>query len=450
MSEAVVVELRPRAVKAAATHPTTHPKGGGVMPLLLVGLNHRTAPVEVRERLSVSESKTAEMLQSLTSLAGVDGGAVISTCNRVETIVSSSNEDVIENVVDWMAERARTSRTDLEKHLYVLRHGDVIKHLFRVASGLDSMIVGEPQIAGQVKSAFVKSHELGTLDPLLNQVFENTLRVAKRVRTDTGIGEHAVSIPYAAVELAKKIFGKLQGLRVLLLGAGEMGELTAEHLAAQEVEQIFVANKTFERALGLAERFEGMAVRFEEFQPYLETCDIVIASTAAPHYCIEPEQIENALQGRRQRGLFLIDLSVPRNINPDVAKIENAYLYNVDDLQHVADANRELRQKKSVQAEEIVLRELDAFRRKLIAQDAVPTILELQTRLEEIRAAELEKCLRKLGPIDAEQRAAIEQLTTQMVNKILHYPILELKESAEEPQERESLRKTIRRIFGLR
>ena len=255
------------------------------MPLLLVGV---TAPVEVRERLNVSESKVAELLESLTTLPGVDGGAVISTCNRVETIVSSANEDVIESVVEWMAERARTSRTDLEKHLYILRHGDVIKHLFRVASGLDSMLVGEPQIAGQVKSAFMKSHEIGTLDPLLNQVFENTMRVAKRVRTDTGIGEHAVSIPYAAVELAKKIFGDLQGLRVLLLGAGEMGELTAEHLAAQEVKQIFVANKTYERAVGLAERFEGMAVRFEEFQPYLETCDIVIASTAAPHYCIEP------------------------------------------------------------------------------------------------------------------------------------------------------------------
>jgi glutamyl-tRNA reductase len=417
--------------------------------ILLVGVNHRTAPVELRERLNVSESKMSEMIQSLTSLAGVDGGTVISTCNRVETIVSSSSEDVIESVVEWMAERANTSREDLEKHLYILRHGDVIQHLFRVASGLDSMIVGEPQIAGQVKWAFRKSHELGTLDPLLNQVFENTMRVGKRVRTDTGIGEHAVSIPYAAVELAKKIFGELRGLRVLLLGAGEMGELTAEHLAAHEVEQIFVANKTYERAASLAERFEGMAVRFDEFQPYLDTCDIVIASTAAPHFLIEPEQIENALQARRQRGLFLIDLSVPRNINPDVGKIENAYLYNIDDLQHVADANRELRQKKAVQAEEIVVRELDAFRKKLIAQDAVPTIVELQKRIEEIRAAELDKCLRKLGPIDAEQRAAIEQLTTQMVNKILHYPILQLKE-AEEPQERESLRKTIRKIFGLR
>ncbi len=420
------------------------------MPLLLVGVNHRTAPVEVRERLNVSDSKSAEVLLSLASLPGVGGAAVISTCNRVETIVSSPDEDVIQSVVDWMADRASTTREELERHLYVLRHGDVVKHLFRVASGLDSMIVGEPQIAGQVKKAFVTSHDLGTLDPLLNQVYEQTMRVSKKVRTDTGIGEHAVSIPFAAVELAKKIFGELKGLRVLLLGAGEMGELTAEHLAAQEVQQIFVANKTYERAIGLAERFKGEAVQFENFERHLETCDIVIASTAAPHYVLEQGQIERALEARKNRGLFLIDLSVPRNIHPAIADLENVYLYNVDDLQHVADANRELRQKKAVQAEEIVLHEVEAFRKRLIAQDAVPTILELQTRLEEIRAAELEKCLRKLGPVTTEQQAAVEQLTTQMVNKILHYPILQLKESSEEPQERETLRQTIRKIFGLR
>ncbi len=424
--------------------------GGGVMPLLLLGVNHRTAPVEVRERLSIAEPKLPDIIQSLTQLPGVQGACVISTCNRVEIIVSSPSEDVIETVVNWMADRASTAREDLEKHLYVLRYGDVVKHLFRVASGLDSMIVGEPQIAGQVKKAFMASQELGTLDPLLNQVFEQTMRVAKRVRTDTGIGEHAVSIPYAAVELAKKIFGELKGLQVLLLGAGEMGELTAEHLAAQEVRQIFVANKTYERAIDLARRFKGSAVQFSSFEEHLETCDIVIASTSAPHFVIEPEQVERALTVRKNRNLFLIDLSVPRNVNPEISQIDGAYLYNIDDLQHVADANLELRQKKATQAEEIVVREVETFRKRLIAQDAVPTILELQQRLEQIRAAELEKCLRKVGPITAEQRGAIEQLTTQMVNKILHYPILQLKESPEEPQERETLRQTIRKIFGLR
>lgn len=419
------------------------------MPLLLVGVNHRTAPVDVRERLSVSEARLPQIVESLTGLPGVNGASLVSTCNRVEAIVSSDSEDAVELVVDWMSERAGAPRTELEKHLYLLRHGDVVKHLFRVASGLDSMIIGEPQIAGQVKSAFQLSQEMGKLDSLLQQVFEQTMRVAKRVRTDTGIGEHAVSVPFAAVELAKKIFGDLAGLRVLLLGAGEMGELTAEHLSAQKVQQIFVANKTFERAVELSKRFNGEAVQFSAFEDQLAACDIVIASTAAPHFVIEPDQVKAAISARKRRNVFLIDLSVPRNIHPDIAKIDGAFLYNIDDLQQVADANLELRQKKAGEAEEIVIREVESFRKRLVAQDAVPTILELQQRLEAIRTAELEKCLRRVGPVTAEQRAAIEQLTTQMVNKILHYPILQLKESSDEPHERESLRRTIRKIFGI-
>ena len=419
------------------------------MPLILVGLNHRTAPVDVRERLSIPEPKLADTTYSLRTIDGVDGAAVLSTCNRVETVVSTRDEDVIEPIVDWLAERAGAARADLEKHLYILRHGDVVKHLFRVASGLDSMILGEPQIGGQVKKAFAAAQELGTLDSLLVQLYENTMRVAKKVRTDTGIGEHAVSVPYAAVELAKKIFGDLSGLQVLLLGAGDMGELTAEHLHQQNVKQVFVANRSFDRAVELAVRFEGAAVQFDRIEENLAKCDIVIASTAAPHYVIEPFQVTRALEVRRNRSLFLIDLSVPRNISPAVSSIDGAYLYNVDDLQQVADANLELRQQKAQDAEQIVLREVEGFRKRLVAQDAVPTILELQQRLEAIRSAELEKCLRKVGPMTPEQRSAIEQFSSQLVNKILHYPILQLRDGADEPQERESLRKTIRKIFGL-
>jgi glutamyl-tRNA reductase len=420
------------------------------MTLLLVGVNHRTAPLDVRERLSVAGGAAMEeTLASLRALSGIDGAAVLSTCNRVEAIVSVSSEDVLESVVDWLCARASSARGELEKHLYILRHADVIKHLFRVASGLDSMIVGEPQIGGQVREAFLFSRERDALDSLLSQLFDQTMRVAKRVRTDTGIGEHAVSVPFAAVELAKKIFGDLTGLKVLLLGAGEMAELTAEHLAQHEVQHIFVANRAIERAQALAQRFRGMAMQYDAVPSYLEQCDIVIASTAAPHFVIERAHIERARASRRMRNLFLIDLSVPRNIDPSIAEVDGAFLYNIDDLQHVADANKGLRLQKAAEAEEIVAREVDGFRKRLIAQDAVPTIVELQQRLEAIRAAELEKCLRKLGPVTAEQRAAIEMLTTQMVNKILHYPILQLKESADEP-ERESLRRTIRKIFGLR
>jgi glutamyl-tRNA reductase len=420
------------------------------MPLILVGLNHRTAPVEVRERLSISEQKLAETTMGLRAIEGVDGAAVLSTCNRVEAMISTREEDVIANIVDWLADRAGTVRAELEKHLYILRHGDVVKHLFRVASGLDSMILGEPQIGGQVRRSFIVATELGTLDPLLQQVAENTLRVAKKVRHETGIGEHAVSVPYAAVELAKKIFGDLSGLQVLLLGAGEMGELTAEHLHAQDVRQVFVANRAHDRAVELARRFNGEALQFDRFEEQLPKCDIVIVSTAAPHFLVEPHQVLRALDTRRNRNLFLIDLSVPRNINPAVADIDGAYLYNVDDLQQVADANFERRQEKAGIAEQIVGREVESFRKRLVAQDAVPTILELQQRLEAIRSGELEKCLRKMGPMTAEQKQALEMFSSQLVNKILHYPILQLKEASDEPQERESLRRTIRKIFGLR
>ena len=420
------------------------------MALTLVGLNHRTAPVEVRERLSVPESRVDQAVRALRHLDGVEGAAFLSTCNRAEAIVSSRTEDVIEHVVNWLAQQAGVERASLEKHLYVLRYADVVKHMFRVASGLDSMIVGEPQIGGQVRSAFHAAREAETLDPLLQQVFEQTLRVAKRVRTDTSLGEHAVSVPYAGVELARKIFGDLRGLHVLLVGAGEMSELTAEHLHKQEVKQVFVANRSFDRAQELAARFSGTAVNFDAIEEHLVSCDIVIASTGAPHHVIRLEAVQRALEARRRRNLFLIDLSVPRNIDPEIAKLDGAYLYNVDDLQSVADSNMELRLEKAREAEVIVAKEVVAFRQRVVAQDAVPTILELKQRLEELRAAELEKCLRKVGPITAEQRAAIEMLTTQIVNKILHYPILRLKEVPEESNERESLRDTIRKIFGLR
>ncbi len=418
--------------------------------LVLVGLNHRTAPVEIRERLNVSGRELSEAISALRALPGVEGASVLSTCNRVEAILSARTEDVIETVVDWLSARADSNRQELEKHLYILRYADVVKHLFRVASGLDSMIVGEPQIGGQVRRAFQASLDQGTLDPLLQQLFEQTTRVAKKVRTDTAIGAHAVSVPYAAVELAKKIFGELKGLRVLLLGAGDMGELTAEHLHKQEVQQVFVANRSYQRAVELAMRFRGQAVQFDAIAEHLAACDIVIASTAAPHFVIEPDQVQRALEARRMRALFLIDLSVPRNINPAIARIESAYLYNVDDLQNVADANLQMRRHEAKEAEQIIEREVEAFRKRLIAQDAVPTIVELQRRLEEIRAAEVGKYLRKLGPVTVEQRQAVEVLTLQMINKILHYPILQLKDASEEPQERESVRRTIRKMFGLR
>jgi glutamyl-tRNA reductase len=426
-TEALVFEYA--AVAGTAERRTAVP--------FLIGLNHRTAPLDVRERLAVAEAKLSEITHALTLLPGVEGACVISTCNRVEVVVSSPT-DVVDSVIDWLSRHGRTPRETLEPHLYIHRGSEAIMHLFRVASGLDSMVVGEPQIAGQVKKAF----NAGALDSVLQQLFEQTMHVVKKVRSHTGIGEHAVSIPYAAVELAKKIFGELEGVRVLLLGAGEIGELTAGHFAKQHVRQIFVANKTYARAVELSERFGGSAVQFDAFEEQLAECDIVIASTAAPHFVIEPAQVQRAIEARSRRGLFLIDLAVPRNIDPVVGNLDGAYLYDIDDLQQVADGNMERRRCKAARAEEIVAAEVRSLRRRMDVEDAVPTIIELRARVDEIRNAEIERCLRRMGPITLEQREALEQFAVQMTNKILHQPIVELKKSG-------SLRGTIRKIFGL-
>jgi glutamyl-tRNA reductase len=421
------------------------------MSLILVGLNHNTAPVEVRERLSVNPSREPEIIAGLTGLPGVRGASVLSTCNRVETILSSESEESIEPVVQMIVSRSGMNRVDVERHLYILRNGDVVRHLFRVAAGLDSMILGEPQIGGQVRESYQRSRELDATDPILRQLFDAALRVAKRVRTDTGIGEHAVSVPYAAVELARKIFGNLDDLNVLLVGAGEIGELTAQHLNGYRLRKVFVANRAHERAVELAERFQGEAINFDSMEDRLRSCEIVIVSTAAPHFLVRPEHVHAALSERRRRSLFLIDLSVPRNIDPAISGIEGAFLYNIDDLREVADNNREKREQKAVSAEEIIDKEVDGFMRRLASHDAVPTILELQGKLDEIRKVELEKCLRRVGPITTEQQQAIEILSTSIINKVLHYPIIRLKETAaaDQPEERESIRQQIRRIFGL-
>jgi len=421
------------------------------MSLIVLGVNHRTAPIEVRERLSISETHSEAFLTSVRSIQGVRGAALLSTCNRVEIVVSSDDEDVIEPVIDHLRHDADLDRATLENHLYVLRNGEVVRHLFRVASGLDSMILGEPQIGGQVRQAYQFASTHGMLDPVLQQLFDATLRAARRVRTETGISEHAVSIPYAAVELARKIFGDLKGLEVVLAGAGKIGELTAQHLSGFGLKSIFVANRAFVRATELAHRFGGEAIRFEDLESRLFTSDILIASTTAPHFILNAEDVERAMVSRRRRSLFLIDLSVPRNLDPAIAAVEGAYLYNIDDLADVAQANREKRQGKTNAAEELIAREADGFLRKLAGHDAVPTILELQSRLEQIRKNELEKCLRRLGPITTHQQEAVEMLSTSIINKVLHYPILRLKESAADakPEERESFRNTIRKIFGI-
>jgi glutamyl-tRNA reductase len=414
-------------------------------------VNHRTAPVEVRERLSIGDRELAAFGATLREIPGVGGAAVLSTCNRVEATISASSEEILDAVVSRLVENSGVTRTLLENHLYILRSEDVVRHLIRVAAGLDSMVIGEPQIAGQLRAAYLAAQQASLIDPLLHRVFDHVLHVAKRIRTETGIGEHAISVPFAAVELARKIFGDLSGLQILLLGAGEMGELTAQHLQGSGLRKIFVANRAYDRASALAKQFGGEALHFDALESVLSTTDIVIASTAAPHYILTREKVESILSERRRRDLFLIDLAVPRNLDPEIGNVDGVYLYNIDALQEVVDSNRERRMKKADEAELIVEREVLLFAKRLASDDAIPTIVELQARLDEIRRSELERCLRRLGPITAEQQQAIEGLTTSIINKILHYPILRLKESAaEETKQHQTVKETIRKIFGLR
>lgn len=419
------------------------------MALTLVGVDHKTAPVDLRERLAIEKGGEGSFLDMLRQASRLRGVSLISTCNRVEVVASSEDEEVIEPIVDALASHGEIGVDEIEKHLYILRHADVVRHMFRLASGLESMIVGEPQIAGQVKDSYRTGKELQTLDSTLYSLYEHTLRVAKLVRTETAIGQLAVSVPFAAVELARKIFGEMKGLRALLLGAGEMGELTAEHLCGQGLHELLVANKTHSRAVELAKRFEGHAVEFETFHEILRSCDIVLVSTSAPSWIVTRDHVERSL-GARHGDLFLIDLSVPRNIDPAVAEIDGVYLYNVDDLEEVAERNKAKRLEEAAEADRIIEKEIESFLRHLAAQDAVPTIVELQEHLDEIRRRELEKCLRRMGPITAEQRQLIEAMTTGIVNKVLHYPIIRLRESTAEHGRGDSIRETIRRIFGLR
>jgi len=419
------------------------------MSLTLVGVNHKTAPVDLRERLAIPKDDEAQFLEELREASRLRGVSLISTCNRVEVIASSEDEDVIQPIVDILAERGEIAQDDLEEHLYILRHRDVIRHMFRLASGLESMIVGEPQIAGQVKDSYLSGKRLQTLDSTLYSLYEQTLHVAKVVRTETAIGQLAVSVPFAAVELARKIFGELEGLRALLLGAGDMGELTAEHLRGQGLSEMLVSNRSAERAESLAERFGGRAIPFEGFESTLHEVDIVIGSTAAPDFVVTRAHAERAMKSRR-RDLFLIDLSVPRNIDPAIGDLDGVYLYNVDDLEEIANRNREKRLEEAAEADRIIEKEIESFLGHLAAQDAVPTIVELQEHLDAIRRRELEKCLRKMGPITAEQRQLLEGMTKGIINKVAHYPIVRLRESSIDQGPGETIRETIRRIFGLR
>jgi glutamyl-tRNA reductase len=388
-------------------------------------------------------------LADLARREGILEGLILSTCNRVEVVTNSPDNVQAEPIIrQFLAECHHCDLTPYERYFYTYRQQDVVRHLFRVASSLDSMILGEPQILGQMKQAYAVARQIGALNGTLNAVVTQALAVARKVRRETAIGASAISVSYAAVELAKKIFGSLEGKNVFLIGAGKMSELAANHLLRSGASSILVSNRTYERAVELAQAFHGTAIRFEELLDFVDKADIVISSTGAPHFVVRKEQAEKLLAARKNRPIFFIDIAVPRDIDPAVNELENAFVYDIDDLEQVVEANRKQRKREAVRAEEIVRREVQKMMRRLASNDVVPTIKALERRLEQIRQSEMERFGSRLGGMTPDQREAVDALLRGIINKILHGPITELKSRAGEP-EQGTLVQLIRKIFGV-
>lgn len=419
------------------------------MKLFVTGLNHRTAPVEVREKLAFAEPALRQALGNLKQRPGLLEGMILSTCNRVEvTVTADDGGDAEASVEHFLAESRSLDRAWVTPYLYRHDGPEAIRHLFRVASSLDSMIVGEPQILGQMKTAYALAKECGALSGFLDLVLTRAFNVAKRVRSETDIGQSAVSVSYAAVELAKEIFGSLAGKRVLLVGAGKMAESAARQLRRAGVSEIVVTNRTRARSESLAEEFQGRAIDYEQFLAALPEVDILLASSAAPHYILTREQMRGVIGRRRNRPMFLIDIAVPRNIEPEVNQLDNVFLYDIDDLDGVVQTNLKGRVEVARQAEDIIGEEVDRMMARLKTREVAPTIASLQEQFEQMRNAEIARMRAKLGALTPQQEEAVEAITRGIVNKIAHGPISELRRQAADPAG-SHLVSLIRRLFRL-
>lgn len=420
------------------------------MSIVLVGINHKSAPVEVRERLAFTEETCSTGLHALVDGAIVREGLIVSTCNRVEVLAETSSErlkDSIERVNQFLSRTDSVPPSFFETHLYQHTDDEAVRHLFRVASSLDSMVVGEPQVLGQVRRAYSIALEAGTAGRILNRLVHHAFRVAKRVRTETGIGANAVSISYMAVELGKKIFNSLEGHTALLIGAGEMAELSARHLLNAGVARVLLANRTEDRAERLAAELGGETVNFAEVSKYLAEADIIICSTAADQYLITEPMVREALSKRRNRPSFFIDISVPRNIDPAVGKIPNVFVFDIDDLESVISSNIREREREAERAELIVESEIMQFAQTLRVLDIGPTIGALRNKLQDIAKTELTRQRNRLGPLSVEQEAAVEALLVSTVNKISH-PLLSHMRRSYGSSDAETIQ-AWRDIFGL-
>ncbi len=400
------------------------------MNLVLVGLNHKTAPVEVREDLNFEKSSLGVGLDRLRQKAGIRECVILSTCNRVEIYAVAESQDGTGEITDFLSEFHGIPVGCFADYLYVLETRDVTMHALRVASSLDSMVVGEPQILGQVKDAYRTAVENKATGPILNRLFNHAFFVAKRVRTETGIGSFSTSVSHAAVELAKRIFDDLSRRRVMIVGAGGMGKHALNHLVAAGVKDLIIANRTIERAQEMAEKTHGTAIRIEEAYNYLKESDIVITATGSNEFIIKPPHVVDALKLRRNEPMFLIDIGVPRDIDPGVAELENVFLYDIDDLQACVLETSNIGHDHVDKAEEIVLQGDKVFHHWVEGLRAVPTIISMRKRFHEIKCIEVEKALKKLGNVSERDKEIIERMASGIIGKILHHPVTRLRAEA--------------------
>lgn len=401
------------------------------MGIILIGLSHKTAPVEVRERVAFAETRLPGALQEMVDRQTVNEGLIVSTCNRIEILAAISGEPAsgIDRLSDFLHHYHGFAHGSLFAHLYTRADLEAIKHVFRVTSSLDSMVLGEPQILGQVKDAYQIAQDARTVGQTLNRLMSRAFAVAKRVRNETGIASSAVSISFVAVELARKVFETLKGTRVLLLGAGEMAELAAKHLINYGASRILIANRTFEHAERLAREMKGEAIPYEALGQRLAEADIVICSTGAPHYLISPDQVRRALEARRNRPMLMVDISVPRNIDPAVSELDNVFVFDIDDLEAVTTANLKEREREALRAEAIIETEAERFAATLGEGSLNADIGAFRREIEAMALAEFSRSRKRLGDLTPDQEEGIRVMLHAVVNKFTHPIIRQLRES---------------------
>ena len=414
--------------------------------IVVVGLNHETAPVAVREALAFPKEALPEALARVREEAGLGEAVILSTCNRVE-VYGHAAEESKDAVAAFLARYHAREPGEIAPHLYRLEGEAAVRHAFRVAASLDSMVMGEPQILGQVKDAYEAAEKAGSLGSVLNALRNRSIAAARRARTETAIGRNAVSVSHVAVELARKIFGELRDRSVLLVGAGKMSEVAARQMVRDGARASVLGGRTFERAEQLAAALGGRAAPFESLRGELAKADIVISGTGAPGVVIHRADVEAAQAARRGRPLFIIDIAVPRDVAEDAGKVSGVFLYDLDDVKKVAEANLRERKKEASAAEAIVEEEIREFLEWRRSLDVVPLLVELRRRGDEIRKAEIEKARRRLGPLTPEQESALEAATSAIVNKLLHGPTVQLKQMAGNGQPEHV--GFIRKLFGL-